>query len=649
MATGALFCDNVGKATDKVPLNCCYANNQTSPTCKRIFNPYSNTFKNGGCPNGNCLAECSNITMLYESLSQDDYLEGDGRGPIIRYRTCINVPTMAGYLRQSGLSPTITDVIANNISSEATDAQLKNVTAAVTDCLASTCRNARKNDVCKNVCSPVSMLTNSTAPNVDGVNRCLHLLCRGGYNTVPFADADVVGIGVFSSYIMQCALVVILWFGLSLYQIRRHGKTKHRRSTPPPERMTDKSKTEKSVTTVGNQEGSHQERWENLIVDFHKTQCYFSATIQIASLSYGIFETNMLITFMLTPIATNGVLPVVFAYYLLIRCGKAKANITLLTVGCWLLSSIVYWILYRQMIPLNIPTTPEVQKFRAYQQFIYKLSALDACGGYSALAVCPFNFALGTLEISTASHKLRVFTPIIWTFSTAALIVALAVKFTEWNRRRLDRRHHGGYESTRQSEADTNIIEPATSPSSHNPHVSLLRSRRGAWILYWFASACFLAGIGMQLSLLTIGTSLNMMDASNWTFGQVVAVTIWVPSLLAWAYEEVDATGKGKILKCFGRRQRLSSFHVPSTALSNNTTIDTPPLTPTLNPRLTTPRLTALPLTPHAKLTLMRNPPTLLQIPRRARTTRGEDYAKLDLLGAAEEHAADHSEGDGDD
>jgi hypothetical protein len=232
----------------------------------------------------------------------------------------------------------------------------------------------------------------------------------------------------------------------------------------------------------------------------------------------------MLVTFMLIPLATNGVLPVVFGFLLLYRYKKATLDVALLTVACWILSSIVYWSLYANMIPINSEIRSEKRQYLAYQQFMYKLSAIDECGGYSALAVCPDNLKWGRKDISKASHNLRVLTPIIWTLSTVCLIVVLGAQVATWRRDR--EASHGEFT---QAGLDT-------APQDHS---SFLRSRFATSGTYWLATLCFLAGIGMQLSLLSIGTSLNMMDRKEWGFGQIIAVTIWAPPLLGYLYDEV--------------------------------------------------------------------------------------------------------------
>jgi hypothetical protein len=38
----------------------------------------------------------------------------------------------------------------------------------------------------------------------------------------------------------------------------------------------------------------HKEALVSGLAEFHKAQCYFSATVQVASLAYGVFDINIL-------------------------------------------------------------------------------------------------------------------------------------------------------------------------------------------------------------------------------------------------------------------------------------------------------------------------------------------------------------------
>ncbi|KAL1594594.1 hypothetical protein SLS60_010355 [Paraconiothyrium brasiliense] len=547
-----LFCDNIGNNTNDA--TCCVVDQQNSKICQENFNRAILPFS-GGCPTGDCLKDCSNTTLIYQSLLQDNPSgPGNGQGPIRRYQTCANVPNVAGYLSQGVLGENITTYIGKNVSADATPAQLQGVTKAVTECLTATCSNARNPKDCQGTCAPVKLLINGTMPNVQGLSDCLDSLCLKRWDNLPFADPDIVGIGVFSSYIAQCMLVVFLWFGLWAFhhlkpRIRKKKETRNNRKAQRHEGIPgnpskndehdnlDQEYLSSKLPEKEEEPSSHQELFEKCIVDFHKTQCYFSATIQIAALTYGIFgDTNFLITFMLLPLATNGVLPVIFTYYLMVyRTGKATLDTTLLTTTCWLLSTIVYWVLYSSIIPINSNITNDEKRYRAYQQFVYKLSALDECGGYSALAVCPVNDRTGLFEdeLIKASNRLRILTPIIWSFATLCLLYTLVIKTAAW----LTHRDEG-----KDAENGDAPFHPAKQDGKADigagrivDHILHGKSKK-LMVPYCVSTLCFLAGIGMQLSLLSIGTSLKMMDRKDWGFGQIIAVTIWVPPLVEWIY-----------------------------------------------------------------------------------------------------------------
>lgn len=192
--TDPLFCDNVGETNNS--LQCCYLDDQDSPICQENFNnPKKKTFLEG-CPNRNCITDCQNLTLLYSSILQVDPTEGNGKGPIRRYLTCANVPNMAQHFSRSVLDPKISMQIERHVSRDASIDSLKGITFTVTECLTATCRNARDKEICQNQCSSVNLLINSTTPNITGLNQCLNSLCTGNYHSLPYADADVIGVGV---------------------------------------------------------------------------------------------------------------------------------------------------------------------------------------------------------------------------------------------------------------------------------------------------------------------------------------------------------------------------------------------------------------------------------------------------------------------
>ena len=189
----ALFCDNIGSTGSN--LHCCYIDKQNASVCYDNFKTSSPTFS-VGCDNSSCTSKCQNPTWLYRSDNQDDASSGNIRGPAQRFQTCANVPTMAKFADQDALSDKIASLVGRHIPLNVPDANLSKVTTVVTECLTQTCKASRNHGACAVPCSPVKMLTSSTTPNLGGVNECLNTLCTGGYGSLPYANPDVVGIGV---------------------------------------------------------------------------------------------------------------------------------------------------------------------------------------------------------------------------------------------------------------------------------------------------------------------------------------------------------------------------------------------------------------------------------------------------------------------
>lgn len=292
---------------------------------------------------------------------------------------------------------------------------------------------------------------------------------------------------------MQCALVVVLWIGLAVFSFRRA-----RRGWP------DRPSKASSV-------GSHFASWIDLLLEFHKAQCYFGSTLMIAVIVSNILDIDFVITFLAIPLATNSILPIIFAYFLLVYYQASSPAITLLTAVDYLLSSVVYWILYSR---LRLP--PGMTRGDMYKRYRLGISATAACGEYSGLAVCPYDSSRSPefSEGISARTDLRVLTPMIWTWSTFVFLALLA---------------HSAFVRIRAYRSR----RPRTKPAGE----SLLRWQRMA---FWLTTLVFLAGVGMQISVLSTAIKLNMVDANGWSFGQVIAVTIWIPPLLEYLCAELS-------------------------------------------------------------------------------------------------------------
>lgn len=292
---------------------------------------------------------------------------------------------------------------------------------------------------------------------------------------------------------MQCALVVILWFGLVVFSW-------HHVNWGWPDRPSKASNV-----------GSHFGSWIDLVLECHKAQCYFGGTLMIAVIVSNIFDIDFVITFLITPLATNSILPVIFSYFLLVYYRASSPAITLLTAVVYLLSSVVYWILYA-----HLPLPPGMTRGDMYKRYRLNISSTSACGLYSGLAVCPVvnPGSPEFLEGIAARTSLRVLTPMIWTWSSFVFLILLV---------------YPAYIRIRSHRSKRSGIQP---PAKR----SLLPWQRAA---FWFTTLVFLAGVGMQISVLSIAIKLDMVDANGWSFGQVIAVTVWIPPLLEYLCGEI--------------------------------------------------------------------------------------------------------------
>lgn len=313
-------------------------------------------------------------------------------------------------------------------------------------------------------------------------------------------------------------------------------------------------------------ESPHFNALLSLLLDFHKSQCYFAGTLMLAS-AITIFSArasnsggvDIVITFLMIPLATNSILPVVFAYLLLLDFTPPKSAqspggkdrprvsvpITILTTTVYLLSSVIFWVLYSDLLSQSRSgSSTEAGRVddptNMYRLYRLQLSSLPACGGYSGLAVCPFESrqrATAVEEGLDARSKLRVLTPIIWGWSTFILLGCLGWQFYKSSRCAVPRWkpvHLNGVSS------DEKTVRGNYNESRGAKMMSRRLEASRWWAAgFWLTTVVSLAGVGMQLAVLWTAKLLGMVNDSDWGFGQIVAVTIWIPPLLEYLFEEI--------------------------------------------------------------------------------------------------------------
>lgn len=298
---------------------------------------------------------------------------------------------------------------------------------------------------------------------------------------------------------MQCGIILLLWLAFLLFAILQ-------RSTAFSGERAWLAKQQDMLVTG--------------LIEFHKAQSFFSITIQIASLSYGLFTMDLLIVFLVIPLATNGIVPVVFGHLLVLRYGRSSVYITVLTGVSWVLSSIVVWSLYMHLIPIKNDSILDV-----YENVFYQLSSNSDCGGFSALAACPENLQEGFAEVKSSFHHIHGLTPLLWAWGTLIFFVLVAYQIFRSFLRKGNKR--AGY-MKKIRDQNLNAI-----------NTSFLRAAFSTEGIFWILTITFVAAMGIQLALLYVEASIKMIS-NGWSFGQIVAITIWVPPLVEYLYLQMS-------------------------------------------------------------------------------------------------------------
>jgi hypothetical protein len=302
---------------------------------------------------------------------------------------------------------------------------------------------------------------------------------------------------VFTSYTLQIGLIACIWAGLVISAVFRRQK-----------------RSRQIIQDGGNNSGHpHHAAWVHLLLEFHKAQCYFCCALMIAAYSYGVSDVDSVAMLMLIPLTLNGVLPITFGYFLLCRYKRPILGIAILTFPAYMLSTFAFWNLYTGLRPVMDGTK---LKYGAYVGYMLEFSAIPTCGGFSALSVCPDTLLKELDSVREAAKRVYIFAPIIWGISTLVLCTLCGSQLRRWHN-----------DKQRGQEYTPELEDKQLHPSSS----SFIKDA-----VFWCTSMIFIGIAGMQLSLLYIFLSLNMMDPTDWSFGQIVAVTIWSQPLLEYLY-----------------------------------------------------------------------------------------------------------------
>ncbi len=282
--------------------------------------------------------------------------------------------------------------------------------------------------------------------------------------------------------------------------------------------------------THANTRNTHTESFVTALVTFHKSQCYFASTIQIAALilSYDSFSATKGIlsgkdasfrdfvdTSVLIVLATSGLIPIVTTLVCITRYGRQTWYILVLSSITYCLASATLVASFRFAQHYGEPA--DFYGSEATDLWFSSPSCtIDGEIGDSLYALC------GSSELNNNALQSSTVTAfwiwLVWLNCTTWLVLCVGKKIVDNRRRSLSH------------PTDIAILTRwRTSPLFK----AFSRFHPGILVLLITSALCF----GSQFSLFSIYLR-HYYISPTWTFGQIIAVTVWIPSVFEYLYIE---------------------------------------------------------------------------------------------------------------
>lgn len=270
-------------------------------------------------------------------------------------------------------------------------------------------------------------------------------------------------------------------------------------------------------TKKKNDDQSANSNFEKFIKSFLGAQCYFGISLQAAALYSKPKDVNPLTGYATMSVAVTGFLPTVFTLMLLGYYGAKSRYLSLLTALSWLLATVVFFELESNLSRFTSGISIQDSSLR-------QLYDISTCGGSSALAVCsetlgssPLDYLSGYYNNGSGLVSLRN-TKILWAWSTLCLILCLVSRFFSGNKK----------QTLPRIEKEGKVF--STKLQSIFIHWKILTLT--------LATSLFLLCFVYQALMVWKYQQMDVINWKGWTFGQIMAVATWIPSVLEYMENE---------------------------------------------------------------------------------------------------------------
>ena len=274
------------------------------------------------------------------------------------------------------------------------------------------------------------------------------------------------------------------------------------------------------LTTHGNmathQPQKHLETLVTALVEFHKVQCYFAGAIQIAAAVFAVEVIRVTQDYasaeMLFILATNSSVPIIFTLIAIQRYGQQSWYLIFLSLSCFLLSTMTLILSY-------------VVFWRFNNRLGYlRSNQVEDCGGHDYASLfaswCGSNVPFPTkIDYSTIKSGWNW---ALWTNCAAWLLYCIL-------ERSLGQNSVSNARAARLLQKTVRWVSVWMRPLFETIWLTRLQ--------YLLFAASWSTALGYQIFLYSIPFT-HAQVATMWTFGQVVAITVWTPCIAEYLYLE---------------------------------------------------------------------------------------------------------------
>ncbi|KAK3372659.1 hypothetical protein B0H63DRAFT_302288 [Podospora didyma] len=463
------------------------------------------------CTSGDCMSECSkaNLTRIFQAVPENvtatvqNYGQPGKNGAVsvTLFGLCTNLVAANDLVQARGNSH-VKSFFSSSHFQAVTD-PFKKAALPIATCLSDTCGQTRDPSQCARVCNITYLLNNDTDMFDwrQAMLNCTQRLCMSP-SVLPYANQDVLGIGVLLSYCIQGVLLLAAAAGVLASMSWKLWK---------------------------RQDGNPGiiQKLEGPLDTFLTAETYFSISAAIASFILSPSTIDPLNGYALMAVAIVGFLCPVFTL-LLLRSHDAHTRFgTSLTFISWLLNTVIFFILLRNLSAFGESVSEDA---------LNQLFEVPTCGGVSsAMTLCQQLTGSNPLQRLTSFFEGSSWTnihtvPMLWVWTTFALLLLIGEEV--WQAVHLHRKKKAvGHQDAVDAAFGQSLKEQPEPDPFHAKYFRL-----GRFIAVLVLVGLFSLSLGYGFHMVMRFRKVGVIDTHGWSFGQVVAAMFWVPVFLDVAH-----------------------------------------------------------------------------------------------------------------